>query len=92
MINEEDRKEYLTELRNLFRREMEEHDFCIGEAQVERVFRTLLGEPEPAPRVYDNPGTGISSKEVAEIFEKSMGDTLKNLFERDDTFYRHIKK
>lgn len=85
--------EELTELRNLFRREFEQHDFCIGQEQVERVFRTLLGEPEPPEPVYDSYlGKGISADEVSKILQSHFTtDKLKSLFERDSAFFGKIK-
>jgi hypothetical protein len=67
---------------------MKERDFCRGEEEVEKLFRELLGEPEP---VEDE--IHITKEEVEQIeklFPRFI-EHVKDLFERDDTFYKAIK-
>jgi negative regulator of genetic competence, sporulation and motility len=37
-------EEFLKQLRNIFRQDFEEHDYCIGQERVEQLFRKLLNE------------------------------------------------
>ena len=81
----------LNELRKIFRQRFKEVDFCIGEEQVEKLFRELLGEAEP---VYRNHVTTLDPN-VAKILERELDRMLpkiKDIFNRDDAFYRHMKK
>jgi len=71
---------------------MEEKDFCIGEEQVEKLFRELLKEPEPPKPVYDFRDT-ITAAEVGKLIEEVFGGgKIKNIFESDDAFYAAMGK
>ena len=81
----------LKELREIFRKRFKEEDFCIGEEQVEKLFRELLNEPEP---VSINHVTTLNPI-VAKILEnklKEIAPKLKESFERDDVFFAKMKK
>lgn len=82
----------LNELREIFRKRFKTEDFCIGEEQVERVFRELLGESEP-----ESISTPITqrSQDIVNIIGQAidqLSPKLENLFNRDDIFYKRIKK
>ena len=62
----------LSELREVFRKDMAAHDYCIGQDRVEALFRRLLGEPDPAPKAT---GKGVSAQQVAEARELAFKDT-----------------
>jgi len=79
----------LIELRELLRKKFREHDFCIGEEEVEKVFRELLSEPEPIES--SNPGPGLSPEEFSSLMETHIKD-IKNVFDKDSTFYRYMTK
>ena len=74
---------------------MNERDFCIGEEQVEKLFRELLEEPEP---VYERPiNFGTESRIKAEdlhnaIKENFTKEIIESIFEKDNAFYRNLKK
>lgn len=79
----------LIELRQIFRARMREADFCIGEEEVEKLFRELLNEPElPEPKY--NFGS-IDTQKLGELLDKHFSKSMKN-FERIDTFYNAINK
>lgn len=82
----------LQTLREYFRKRMKERDFCIGEEEVEKVFRELLGEPEP--EVPESTGEPLSAAEISTIIERHFGgmDKVKDLFERDNAFYKMLSK
>ena len=77
-------------LREVFRKRMNEEDFCIGQEQVEKLFRNLLNEDEPI-RAPSNP---ISTAELASINEElaKFGTSVKDIFERDDRFFDQIRR
>ena len=75
-------KNDLQELRETFRVRMQEADFCIGEEQVERLFRELLGEAEPVREVRQ-PGKGITSEMVSKIYGELMEKRSKNTWAGD---------
>lgn len=84
-------KEDLIELREIFRARMDDEDFCIGQEKVEKIFRELLGEPKPVEEAF----TGKPDPMLREIFKmeiEKMAKNLPDLFERDDTFYRRMKR
>jgi hypothetical protein len=84
-------KEDLIELRNIFRDRMLNNDFCLGEEHVEKIFRELLGEPEPVTEInYNSISTSsIKAEDIVRIFSESID--VKKIFERDDTFFRKLK-
>lgn len=83
----------LNELREVFRKRMKEVDFCIGEEQVEILFRELLGEPEPPEIVYDHHGHKIGAQELSNIIESVFTpEKIKGMFERDSAFFEKLKK
>lgn len=78
----------LQQLREIFRARFREVDFCIGEKQVEILFRELLGETEPVPRPCSS-----NFVQNNEIILELLGEINNNaLFERDDKFYQIMKK
>lgn len=86
--------EQLNELREYFRREFDKHDFCIGQGQVERVFRELLGEPEP---VYERPISyghepAIKTEQINEVIRDMYGKRFNSMFENDDPFLSKLKR
>lgn len=86
-------KEYLINLREVFRKRMDEVDFCIGQEQVEKLFRELLEEPEPEQRVYNSDYRDMSAKDLSEVLENHFTkEAAIKLFERDDIFYTALKK
>lgn len=87
MMNSDD----LRELREIFRARFREQDFCIGEAQVEEVFRELLGEPEPeAPIRDENHVPSALTSQVVQAEMERMIPKLQTVFERHDSFYSSI--
>lgn len=85
----------LIELREVFRKRMQEEDFCIGEGQVEKLFRELLGEPEPVIEYHLDPNTprasNLHAQDILRLEVDNFKDKVKGMFERDDTFFKHIK-
>lgn len=89
MINSDD----LRKLREIFRARMRVEDFCVGEECVERLFRELLGEPEPARDIPTlTPEQVRQAKEELDKWLKKMGARVQKLFERDDAFFRRMMK
>lgn len=89
MMNPDD----LKELREIFRARFQEQDFCIGEAQVEKVFRELLGEPEPeAPIRDENHIPSALASQVVQAEMERMIPKIMRVFEQDDRFYAHITR
>lgn len=86
MMNKED----LIELREIFRARMAERDFCIGQDEVEELFRELLGEPEPV-KEYKYSGPPITAKELAEAWEKAVLKA-KSAFDAPDILYDKLRK
>lgn len=84
-------KEDLLQLREIFRTRMDEEDFCIGEEQVEKLFRELLDEPEPEkPTLKQFANEAIK---LNELISSNIADKKwKELFERDSFFYKEILK
>jgi len=80
----------LEELREVFRARMKDKDFCIGEEQVEKLFRELLGEPEPPEPEYSGPSATANevAKIMGEVFTK---EKIDKIFERHDTFHNFMK-
>ncbi len=86
-------KEDLTALREIFRKRMREEDFCIGEEKVEALFRELLGEPEPHPAIVHLTMKQYEDvKRIVSIEMDRIAPKLKELFEKDDTFYKRMKR
>lgn len=85
-------KDDLIELREKFRARFETHDFCIGQVEVEKFFRELLGEPEPVEE-YNPNYKSLTAKELEDAMDQVglTSDKVKKLFDRDDTFYKLIK-
>ena len=84
--------EYIKYLRALFQERMEREDFCIGQEQVEKLFRELLGEPEPVREYHFSESTSrINAADIAQIMEETFKGKLTDLFDRDDAFYRKMK-
>lgn len=83
----------LRELREHFRQKFREHDFCIGEAQVEEVFRELLGEPKPehVHTDIDHPPSGLVSQTIQAEMERMIPKIMR-VFEQDDAFYLHLMR
>lgn len=79
----------LKELREIFRARMKEKDFCIGEEEVEKLFRELLGEPEPPEPKYSGPliTADEEDKIIKEIFTE---EKIEKIFERNNPFYKAI--
>lgn len=85
-------KKELKKLRTIFRRKMKKRDFCIGEYEVEKLFRELLGEPEPKPKVIKNVGTNVNLvTDLVREYDRIL-PKLKNAFDRDDSFYSSLNK
>ena len=83
----------LKELREIFRKRMQEEDFCIGQEQVEKLFRELLDEPEPVeePYVYNGPPDPKIAEITAVELERVV-PKITSFFEKDDTFYGYLRK
>jgi hypothetical protein len=82
--------EDLIQLREVFRKEFQEHDFCIGEQQVERVFRQLLGEEEP--EVITPKREKLPAHKLDELAHMMGYMNIQDLFNRDDPFYVELTK
>jgi len=81
----------LKELREVFRTRMKEEDFCIGEEQVEKLFRELLGEPEPPEPKYSGPH--LTAAEIGKIADRAYTtEKINKIFERDNAFYAAIMR
>jgi Ca2+-binding EF-hand superfamily protein len=88
MMTDED----LIQLREVFRIAFKQHDFCIGEEEVERVFRILLEEPEPEDESNHN-HENISLDEAWNKMDSKMdAATIEKLFNIDDAFYTKLRK
>lgn len=86
-------KEDLIELRLLFRARFRTHDFCIGEGEVEELFRELLQEPKPEEIHYDNPSNPIRLDDIMEVYDEVLSkDRINDIFTQDDRFFEQIKK
>lgn len=82
----------LIELREVFRARMREEDFCIDEAQVEKLFRELLGEPEPEKQVFAPIGH-VSLQQTIDALNSVLDEKkLTNTFEADSLLYDKLKK
>ena len=80
----------LIELREIFRQRMRERDFCIGEEQVEELFRELLNEPQPVTE--SKVGSTITATQLNEMINEHMKHVnLEKIFEKDSTFYKYFK-
>lgn len=86
-FNEDD----LRALREKFRERMNEVDFCIGEEQVEKLFRELLNEPEPKSESYTPIHSNINTRQVLESELDRFTKMTKDIFESDDILYRKLK-
>jgi hypothetical protein len=66
----------LRALRETFRARMADRDFCIGQEEVEALFRELLGEPEPAaPELDPNApryAGGLSLTQIDQVFRETL--------------------
>jgi hypothetical protein len=81
----------LIELRELFRKKFKENDFCIGEEEVEKVFRELLSEPEPVESIHSGPS--LSADEISQIIESALGKAnIKSLFDGDSALFKYMTK
>ncbi len=87
-------KEGLTNLREIFRKRMEQEDFCIGQEQVEKLFRELLNEPEPVrePITPASPEEQARMRETLNIEINRLIGGIGDIFEQDDAFFKAIKK
>jgi len=85
-------KDTILELRSLFEKRMQEEDFCIGEEQVNKLFREVLGEPEPVREpIIKEPQEVARTREILAVaMETFVRDGLKT-FEQDNPFYSTIK-
>lgn len=85
-------KEQLVELRELFRQKFEEEDFCIGQEQVEKLFRELLGESEPDKSIHLGLPEGLTeSIDIISVELDRIIPKLKDIFDQDNLFFRHIR-
>lgn len=83
----------LRELREIFRARMNDVNFCIGEYQVEKLFRELLNEPEPeSPRFKASTTQIVRHKELMDIELKRLTNNLSSIFNQDDIFFKRFKK
>jgi hypothetical protein len=85
-------KEFIEALRLHFRERFKQSDYDIGEQEIEKVFRELLGEPEPKDETLSTartPGKDISMIVWAEI--NRMTPMLKELFEANDALFKRMK-
>ncbi len=84
----------LHELREIFRERMEREDFCIGQEQVEKLFRELLNEPEPVrePITPASPEEQAKMREIFNIEINRLTGRIGDIFERDNAFFKAIKK
>jgi hypothetical protein len=86
MMTDED----LIALREVFRIAFKQHDFCIGEKEVERVFRRLLEEPETKDDIlHQHYSLEEIQAELDKQFDKGM---VEKLFHRDNVFYRILRR
>ncbi len=87
-------KEDLLELREVFRTRMEREDFCIGQEQVEKLFRELLGEPEPveAPLRQMSPEERAKLQQILEVESEILLNKVQDIFTQDNAFYASLKK
>ena len=69
------RRLFLQKLRVTFRKRMHERDFCIGEEEVETLFRELLGEPKPIKQPLIP--TGVKNVNVGVQIAQAWEDMLK---------------
>ena len=85
-------KSDISDLREVFRERMRNEDFCIGEAQIEKLFRELLEEPEPIMEEF-NHGPHISSQQISDIISEFINKTtIEDLFNRkDNEFFDKLK-
>lgn len=82
----------LIELREVFRKRMQEEDFCIGEDRVEKLFRELLGEPEPPERVYPKVERSINMDSLMDAMKATYADEFKRLYDDHSPLFDIIKK
>lgn len=83
----------LCELREVFRQRMRERDFCLGEKEVERLFRELLGEPEPAPSTGEEDRlTAADMRHFNEALRASYHLYIDQLIDRNDLLYAQVRK
>jgi hypothetical protein len=91
----EDKVYNLRELREIFRERMNEIDFCIGEEQVEKLFRELLGEPEPEIIKHEmSDKDRITLEQVNELMKDhfTKHPNALSIFEQDNFLYTKLKK
>lgn len=80
-------------LREVFRAEFRQHDFCIGQIATERLFARLLNEPDMDDNDLDRIKPSFTTVEVIAAFDNAF--TLmrtEELFNRDNEFYNNLKK
>ena len=86
----------LRELRETFRARMREEDFCIGEGEVEKLFRELLGEPEPPRPTLDptlKPYTGgISCADIDQVIKRAFDRRAEDFVKRDSPLLEYLRK
>jgi hypothetical protein len=82
----------LKELREVFRARFDEHDFCIGQEECEKLFRELLSEEEPKEEPRNPNPNSLRASEVGEILERTFYTSVNTLFDGDDIFYKSFKK
>lgn len=85
-------KPALRRLRETFRARMEQEDFCIGQEKVEKLFRELLGEPEPVdpPREY-SPASRFDLEKFNAAMKEAVANT-QDFFTRENVFYSKIRQ
>lgn len=84
----------LTELREVFREDFRNQDYCIGQECVENLFRKLLNEEEPS-EIRDPSSKPINYANASDIFATEINkfsSKISNVFESDDTFYQKLFK
>lgn len=77
----------LIKLREIFRVKFREYDFCIGEEQIEKIFKELLGEPESVVE-YHNNGPSISAEQLSQVMEEIFTkEKATAIFDKDEIFF-----
>lgn len=76
-------------LRETFRTRMRERDFCIGEKEVETLFRELLGEPEPERVVTNSKPVNLAEFKRA---TEAMVAGMDKVFNTPSVFYEHLRR
>lgn len=83
----------LRALRETFRARMREVDFCLGETEVEKLFRELLGEPEPTPRRESvDAATALRMEQLEGAVKAILLPQIERMFTADSALMSTLKR